>query len=374
MSLLLALIFLAQEPATAPAEQSRAITLPLVDLADDSARVLVVDREAGQYLGHVSTVLLEDGRTILAVYPKGHGRGAIVLKRSVDGGRTWSERLPTPASWATSLECPSIHRVSTAEGGQRLLLFSGLWPARLSSSEDGGATWSELAPIGDWGGIVVLGSLEAISERGLLGMFHDDGRFFTKAGARSETFTLYQTVSRDEGRTWETPRAIQSDSKVHLCEPGLVRSPDGKRLVALLRENRRARNSYALFSDDEGATWSEPRELPAALTGDRHTAKYLKDGRLFVSFRDMAHESPTRGDWVAWVGSFEDLAIGREGELRLRLMDNLKGTDCAYPGVEVLADGTVVATTYGHWTADEQPWIACLRLDPRAWKTPPSAR
>jgi hypothetical protein len=374
MSLLLALILLAQEPATAPAEQSRAITLPLVDLADDSARVLVVDREAGQYLGHVSTVLLEDGRTILAVYPKGHGRGAIVLKRSVDGGRTWSERLPTPASWATSLECPSIHRVSTAEGGQRLLLFSGLWPARLSSSEDGGATWSELAPIGDWGGIVVLGSLEAISERGLLGMFHDDGRFFTKAGARSETFTLYQTVSRDEGRTWETPRAIQSDSKVHLCEPGLVRSPDGKRLVALLRENRRARNSFALFSDDEGATWSEPRELPAALTGDRHTAKYLKDGRLFVSFRDMAHESPTRGDWVAWVGSFEDLAAGREGQLRLRLMDNLKGTDCAYPGVEVLADGTVVATTYGHWTADEQPWIACLRLDPRAWKTPPSAR
>jgi hypothetical protein len=31
-------------------------------------------------------VLLEDGRTILAVYPKGHGRGAIVMKRSTDGG------------------------------------------------------------------------------------------------------------------------------------------------------------------------------------------------------------------------------------------------------------------------------------------------
>jgi hypothetical protein len=63
--------------------------------------VVVVDREEGQYLGHVTTVLLEDGRTMLAVYPKGHGKGAIVLKRSSDGGRTWSARLPTPGNWAT---------------------------------------------------------------------------------------------------------------------------------------------------------------------------------------------------------------------------------------------------------------------------------
>ncbi len=49
-----------------------------VDLTDRSDLQVVVDREPGQYLGHVSTVLLEDGRTILATYPTGHGRGAIV--------------------------------------------------------------------------------------------------------------------------------------------------------------------------------------------------------------------------------------------------------------------------------------------------------
>ena len=27
-----------------------------------------------------------------------------------------------------------------------------------------------------------------------------------------------------------------------------------------------------------------------------------------------------------------------------------------------LPDGTLVTTTYGHWTADEAPWIACVRL------------
>ena len=119
-----------------------------------------------------------------------------------------------------------------------------------------------------------------------------------------------------------------------------------------------------MVSRDEGAHWSEPRELPAALTGDRHTAKYLKDGRLFISFRDMAAASPTKGDWVAWVGSYEDIIEGREGRLRVRLMDNKNSWDCAYPGVEVLPDGMIVTTTYGHWTEGQEPYIVAVRIKP----------
>ena len=76
------------------------------------------------------------------------------------------------------------------------------------------------------------------------------------------------------------------------------------------------------MSNDEAATWSEPRELPLSLTGDRHTAKDAPDGRLFVSFRDMASGSPCKGDWVGWVGTFEDIVKGRDGQYRIRLMDN----------------------------------------------------
>jgi len=46
----------------------------------------------------------------------------------------------------------------------------------------------------------------------------------------------------------------------------------------------------------------------------------------------------------------------------VRLMDNHKGGDCAYPGVEILPDGTIVTTTYGHWTPGEAPYIASVRL------------
>lgn len=237
VALLFALLFLAtpQAPKT-------------IDLAADAERRVVVDREAGQHIGHPTTVLLGDGRTLLAAYPKGHGRGAIVLRRSRDGGRSWGERLPVPASFATSLETPTLHRVSGPDGKERLLLFSGLHPVRLSTSEDEGETWSELAPVGTWGGIVAMASLEVRASGELAAYFHDDGRFLRGAGKAEGTFTLLETRSQDGGRTWSEPRA-----------------------------------------------------------------------------------------------------------LRVRLANDLEGSDCGYAGLECLPDGTFVAVSYGHWTKGEVP-------------------
>lgn len=340
-----------------------------IDLDPEANRQVIVDREAGQYLGHPTTCLLEDGKTLLCVYPKGHGRGGIVYKRSSDGGRTWSERLPTPESWTTSREVPTIHRVLDANGTKRLILWSGLYPARLSVSEDDGGSWSELKPVGDWGGIVVMGFVEALGTAPghYLAMFHDDGRFLRKGGKANGVFKLLQTFSTDGGLTWSSPETVFESSEVHLCEPGVIRSPDGKRMAVLLRENARRKHSYIIFSDDEGKTWSEPRETPLSLTGDRHTGKYGPDGRLLISFRcrspkSLVADRPFEGDWVAWVGTWDDLVEGRSGQYAIRLKHNTKGYDTAYPGVEVLPDGTFVTTTYGHWSKGESPYILSVRL------------
>lgn len=342
----------------------RSYSIPLIDLVDQIHRQIIIDKQPGQYLGHPTTVLLEDGQTIIAVYPQGHGRGTIVMKKSTDGGLTWSERLPVPENWSTSLEVPTIHRVSDPQGKKRLILFSGLYPARMAISEDDGETWTPLQPIGDWGGIVVMASVVELKtgKGNYLAMFHDDGRFFRKDGAVTDTFTLYRTFSTDGGRSWSFPEAILKTTAVHLCEPGVIRSPDGKQLAALLQENRRRRNSFVIFSDDEGKSWTAPRELPASLTGDRHTGKYAPDGRLLISFRDTAQESPIQGDWVAWVGTYQDIVEGKEGQYRVRLMDNHHQWDCAYPGVEILPDGTFVLTTYGHWIEGEPPFVVSVRL------------
>ena len=52
-------------------------------------------------------------------------------------------------------------------------------------------------------------------------------------------------------------------------------------------------------------------------------------------------------------------------------MDNHRRADTAYPGVELLPDGTIVTTTYGHWVSGEEPYIVSVRfkleeLDARA--------
>jgi hypothetical protein len=397
-------------------------TVPIIDFSDEKERQIVVDKEEGLYIGHPTTVLLDDMKTIVAVYPKNHGYGQIVLKKSFDGGKTWSERLPVPESFSTSLETPTIYKVCDKNGKRRLILFSGLYPIRMSVSEDDGNTWSELAPIGDFGGIVAMGDICCVGKGEYFALFHDDGRFIhggayekrtvykTGDGAERRTklmhsfsadggktwsekqdswvktlekeddvwqeiysvtsgkstgkITLYQTDSHDGGLTWSEPRVICTHDECQLCEPAVIRSPDGKELCAILRENARKKNSHAIFSSDNGKTWSAPVELQGALTGDRHCARYLKDGRLFISFRDTCLDSPTWGDWCAWLGSYDDIKNGGEGICRIRIMKNYKNGDCAYPGVEILPDGTIVTTTYGHFTDGEEAYVVCVRICP----------
>jgi len=347
----------------------RGYSIPLIDLAGETRRQVIVDRNPREYLGHPTTVLLEDNKTMLVVYPKGHGRGAIVLKRSTDAGLTWSERLPVPESWATSIACPTIFRVVDPKGVKRLILFSGSnvdrWtPIRMSVSEDDGRTWSELKPACKHGGQVTMCSVVRLKDSRYMALYHDDGRFFPVGGGKyvPGKVKVYKKLSSDGGLTWSAPEVIATHEKAYLCEPGAIRSPDGNQIAVLMRENTRRLNSFVIFSDDEGRTWSQPRELPGALTGDRHCGRYAPDGRLFISFRDTTLVSPTRGDWVGWVGTYDDIVRGREGQYRVRLMDNTKGADCAYPAVEVLPDGTFVTTTYGHWTKGEKPYIASVRF------------
>ena len=116
------------------------------------------------------------------------------------------------------------------------------------------------------------------------------------------------------------------------------------------------------FSDDEGKTWSTPVDTPWALTGDRHEGVLLPDGRYVIAFRDQAVGSLTRGQYMAWVGTFDDLRSGRNGQYRIHLLKHhgIKGKfpgglgDTGYSGVELLKDGMIVCTTYSRHFDDER--------------------
>ena len=315
-------------------------SIPTIDLSTETWRQYIVERIPGQYLGHPTTVLLRDNRTILCTYPLGHGGPSAVLKRSTDGGKTWSERLPVPENWATATNCPCLHRLTGPDGVERLFVFEGNGEMRQSVSLDEGATWTPFEPNGLHCVVAPITITPTAGQRHLA--IYQRG-----FGDRDRSpQTVWQSISTDGALTWEPERLIAKFEGADPCEPAIIRSPDGKQLAVVMRENTRRYNSMLIVSDDEGETWSEPVELPASLTGDRHMPRYAQDGRLVMTFRDVALGSPTRGDFVGWVGTYDDLVNLREGQYRIRLLNSPVKFDLGYPGLELLPDGTLVTTTY----------------------------
>lgn len=338
--------------------------IPYLDWSQDTSRQFVVARSAGIYYGHPTTVSTTDNsnkRVLIATYPiGGHARGQAAISVSGDGGKTWS-RLPSDTALGRIQEVPTIHKLTDAQGKERLFIFTGLYPVRMAISEDSGESWSSFAAIGDWGGIVTMSDIIPIKNKSAdpgyapgkyVAVFHDDGRFFKgsgKAHVNPKKFTVYRSLTNDGGLTWSSPQVIREDTVRLICEPGIIRSPDGKELAMLLRENSRRHYSQVMFSADEGETWSAPKPVHAALTGDRHVLRYAADGRVVAVFRDYQPgkaTGPTEGDFVAWVGHYDDIRNGTPGQYRIRLLDNYAGYDGGYAGFEVFSDGSFLATTY----------------------------
>ncbi|MCD6347182.1 MAG: exo-alpha-sialidase [Bacteroidales bacterium] len=165
-------------------------SIPIIDLSFEKERQVVIDKEEGQYLGHPTTVLLEDGKTMYIVYPKGHGGGQVVMKKSKDRGHTWSKRLKVPESWAGSKEVPTLYPAVDKKGKKRIIMFSGLNPIKLSVSENNGKSWSELEPIFHFGGIVAMSDMIRLNNGDYVAFFHDDGRFIAGERKRRPNFIV----------------------------------------------------------------------------------------------------------------------------------------------------------------------------------------
>ena len=384
---------------SARGEPMRDYTIPMLDLTREDALFTTVERRKS-YLGHPSSVLFRDGRTLLAAYPDGHGRGNLILRRSTDAGATWK---PVAIAPQRVEETPVLYRLDLPGGRERVLLIT-CRPARnvleWMWSDDRGDTWS---PRESWqlegtrGIIVALASLWPVPGPVPVwrGVFHDHNFDNYTVDLRLETDAQGATVCRF-GRLrrmeYATPEGLATARQAGLCEAGLVVRPDNRRMALLFRPEKRRTNSMVSFSDDSGLTWTDPRELPGALTGHRHESVNLADGRTVVFMRDYSPlnpGNPSHGDWVAWVGTFDDIERGREGQYRIHLRRNYGNStnnnmgDCGYSGVEMLPDGTVLAMTYGHWEAvpgsthpnhpggrGRPPYILQVKLDPRktdAW-------
>ena len=319
-------------------------TLPLVELSNDTARQVVIAAGTEEvYQGHPTTLLMPDGKTIFVVWSIGHGGHAGPMARSDDGGKTWIRLDDTlPKGFIEHKNCPSIFRMIDPEGKERLWVFSAHPNMPRIVSEDGGKTWTESTPLGpDFQCVMTFSSVVQLKNGHYLGMYH-----VGPEGKDRTPLRVLQTETADGGVTWSKPRVVVEVEGKNPCEPFVFRSPKGDELCCLMRENTHKGRSLVMFSQDEAATWGKPVDTPWALTGDRHMGITSSDGRLVIAFRDQAVDSPTRGHFVAWVGTYDDIRNGKPGQYRIKLLHNHAKWDCGYPGVELLPDGTIVATTY----------------------------
>jgi hypothetical protein len=306
-----------------------------IDISGQTSRhIIIAAGTPDLYNGHPTTVMLDDNKTIFCTWSYDHGGATGFLAVSEDAGLTW-KNLPIPEDWLTTSSCPSIYNLKDKEGKERLMIFVAKPEMSQTYSEDKGKTWSPVKSLNKPCVMAFTGIIR-LTDGNYLGLYHRE----------QNMSSIWGSISENGGLTWSESELILQKEGRSPCEPCVFRSPDGKQLICIMRENQRKGPSLMMFSEDEGVTWFHVEETAWYLTGDRHVAKYTPDGRLVIVFRDRMIDSPHYGHFIAWVGKYEDIVNRQKGQYRIKLLHSYAGEDCGYPGLEILPDGTIVATTY----------------------------
>jgi sialidase-1 len=216
----------------------------------------------------------------------------LVLKRSTDGGATWSPMKVIEHSgelWSSANPATVVDR----ESGRVWVFYLRCRPGRgtdaarpgtddvanlARSSDDHGQTWSE--PIdqtrvardmddGQWR-ISVPGPGGAIQDR--------KGRLIVPMW-RYAPWSVFALYSEDHGRTWHRGAMVPGDKD--LDEDQLVELSDGRILLDIRQHGGPHR--WTATSRDGGRTWSEPRPgqpvTPVCCAIERYTRKSAGDDR-----------------------------------------------------------------------------------------------
>jgi predicted neuraminidase len=293
-------------------------------------------------------ISLEPGR-LLAAYREGeghlHGNGRIMTVGSRDGGRTWTPPVAVVDGPHDDRD-PKLARL--ADGTVLLSHFVIDWTTTprhttrgtyVRRSADGGVTWSEPVRIGSrldrdrTGEAATHGPIVELPGGDLLAPIY---------GARPAGTPHEATVVRssDGGRTWpvESEVTLGAASNISFQEPNLLVLPDGQ-IVALIRTT--AAFAYLCRSFDGGHGWSAPR--PTDLPASSHHLLPVADGGVLVTYGDISGRfAPRRHTVGRLVGRPEDRW---DGWPDVALYDS-GHDDQANPSSAEVAPGRYLTLTY----------------------------
>jgi sialidase-1 len=214
----------------------------------------------------------------------------LVLRRSEDGGRTWSPMrvIEDPGErWSAANPATVVDRTS----GRVWLLYLRCQPGRNThtarpgtddsrvlarTSDDGGKTWGEpvdlTAVSRDFGD-----PKWRVSVVGPGGMIQDRKGRLLAAMWKFEPFGNFALISEDHGKSWRRGAFVPGEGD----ECQLVELADGRLLMDIRQEQRPHR--FLAASGDGGATWSArrpgPGVTPVACAIERYTSRAGGDDR-----------------------------------------------------------------------------------------------
>ncbi len=294
---------------------------------------------------HASTIE-ETPTGIVAAWFAGTEEGDtdVAIRVAHFDGSEWSDSVEiADGSEGEDREYPCWNPVLFQPSKGPLMLFYKVgpspraWWGMLTTSDDGGKTWSEPRR---------LGTDEALGDpnTNIIGPVKNkpielpDGSILCPSSSEHRRWRVHFEITPDHGRTWQVIGPIHSGTRYNAIQPTLLVHPEG-RLQALCRSQEGV--IVETWSSDNGRSWSEvsATELPNPNAGP--DAVTLKDGRHLLVYNHSQRENGRNGRQIINVALSED---GKSWNPVMTLEKHNNPAGYSYPAVIQADDGTVHIT------------------------------